>query len=178
MDVKQVELYACGKCGKCYQDIKFAEDCCKPYHCEICGIETKRYILKCETCAENARFEKANKVLPSEYKGYLYDDRFEMYTDNIDEILERYWDEGEDLPNYVYGTTETRFHVDIDSAIERAEEDMYEDFNDIVDYKELIEFMEKWNEKQTGATYYQDTKTVVLVPEELKNKYCDKYPIL
>lgn len=58
MDVKQVELYACGKCGKCYQDVKFAEDCCKPYHCEICGIETKRYILKCETCAENARFEK------------------------------------------------------------------------------------------------------------------------
>ena len=81
-----------------------------------------------------------------------------MYTDDIDEILERYWDEGEDLPNYVYGTTETRFHVDIDSAIERAEEDMYEDFDDIVDYKELIEFMEKWNEKQTGVTYYQDTR--------------------
>ena len=53
---------------------------------------------------------------------------------------------------------------------------MYEDFDDIVDYKELIEFMEKWNEKQTGATYYQDTKTVALVPEELKNKYCDKSP--
>ena len=60
------------------------------------------------------------------------------------------------------------FRSDIDSALESSSEKMYEDFEydtDAVDTGELIDFINKWNKKQTTNSYEIDYKKIVLINE-------------
>ena len=108
---KNIGIWACDKCGTLYTSKYAADICCKQYHCEVCGVETPRYILKCESCQEKARFDKAAKMSVEEYEAanpgnmvYWNDN----YYGSVDDLLEHLADEGiavKDLPTYCYGTT-------------------------------------------------------------------------
>jgi hypothetical protein len=174
MDSREVTVYKCSDCKKVYVKKEFADDCCKPYRCEVCGVETPRYRTKCALCAEKIRFGKANKIKYSEYKAqYLWDERTKKYYSDIEEMAEAYAEydneEGNSgMPDWCYACTEIPFQVDIEHAIEQAEEDMYEDFEAVhsaVDLKELLDFVEAWNKKQYAKAYVTDYSTVVLLNE-------------
>ena len=65
------------------------------------------------------------------------------------------------VPKWVVGCDVVNFKIDISSVIENAEEEMYEEFEDIVDRDELYEFIDKWNAKQTGCSYHPNYKIIV-----------------
>ena len=71
------------------------------------------------------------------------------------------------MPEYVWGTVKERVEVDIETAIEDAEENSnLEDFC-FDDTKELIDFVKKWNEENGTDAFYQSYDiVVVLTPEE------------
>lgn len=176
---RMVKLWACDKCGKLYQDKYVADICCKQYHCEICGKETPRYMLKCNSCQEKARFEKAKKMTPEEYEAtcpgnmVFWEDE---YYASVDELLERLADEGMslgDLPKYCYGTTRVYMRLESGEILEHIEEEIdCEDlhFSDEA-YKEFKEFAAKWNEKHEEYCFFCDDEIVILIPEELKKDW-------
>jgi hypothetical protein len=168
MNSKKIEVYQCSICNKIFFDKEFTDKCCKPGKCNICGIELKPCHLQCDKCSVKIKYEKANKIKYSDYKlEYLYDDRYDKYFKNYEDLLEFYeLNDDNDIPKWAWGCSEYQFKIDIDSALEDAEEKMYEDFDDIVGVEELYEFIEKWNDKQTAKAYFIDNKTVVLLSGE------------
>ena len=68
---KNIGMWACDKCGTLYPSKYAADICCKQYHCKVCGVETLRYMLKCECCREKAQFDKATKMSVEEYAEFL-----------------------------------------------------------------------------------------------------------
>lgn len=58
---RTMDIWFCDKCGKGYASEYAASICCKQYHCSVCGIETPRYITKCDSCRNKELFEKAQK---------------------------------------------------------------------------------------------------------------------
>ena len=127
-----------------------------------------------------SQYAAGKKVGYTEYKiGMLYDDQRNKYYTDYEEMLEDYseyilenCDEDspepaddelkEKAPKWLFGCEEIHFKVRIDPAIEDAEEEMYEDFEGVVDREELEQFVEQWNKKQTGVSYCPDYKTVVV----------------
>lgn len=175
---KELKAWECDECERVYLSKELADKCCKekPIHnCRVCGCEVKYPYLICVECREKERYEKATKIKYSEYNiGCLYDENKEQYYYDLDDLSEAYYndafDEGKEpeYPKWCYGCTERKFEIDIDSAIEREVEEMYEDFdinNSLVNIEELLEFVEDWNKKQTAITYYMDYKTIVLLDE-------------
>ena len=181
---KEIKVWKCEKCGKSYLSQEVADNCCKDkkgYTCRVCGCDTKLYFLICDTCCNKERFEKAKKVKYSEYEvGYLWDENQEKYFRDKDELEEKYEEDALEeegafeeelsfdpkaIPTWCYGCTEKPFEINIDGAIENAEEEMYEDFNDINDEQELRDFVKAWNAKQTGKSYESDYGIVVLLNE-------------
>lgn len=175
----EVKAWKCEKCGKAYLNKAATDDCCKgkpekKYTCRVCGCDTEEFRLICPICLNQERFTKAKKVKYSEYEvGYLWDEGVEEYFRDKDELEEKF-SEDEDpqvqvsAPTWCYGCIATPFSIDIDSAIARAEEDMYEDFEaskDGINLKELRDYVQAWNEKQTSKSYDVDYKTVVLLNE-------------
>lgn len=80
----KIVAHACGACGTVYKDKETAEQCCAPYRCEQCGVETKRYYTLCDNCRisreekkEQARFEKAQKLNSDEYTGPVFCGEFD-----------------------------------------------------------------------------------------------------
>ena len=47
-----------------------ADMCCKEYHCDMCGIKTRQYELRCPTCHEKVLFEKATICAVARQKDY------------------------------------------------------------------------------------------------------------
>jgi len=175
---KEIKVWKCEKCGKSYLSQEVTDNCCKDkkgYTCRACGCDTKLYFLICDTCCNKERFAKAKKVKYSEYEvGYLWDENQEKYFRDKDELEEKYEENAfidslpfgsKEIPAWCYGCTEKPFEIDIDQAIENAEEEMYDDFDDITDKQELRDFVKAWNAKQTGMSYWMDYKTVVLLNE-------------
>lgn len=178
----EVMVYQCEKCHKHWALSYKTDECCKDkpekkYTCRVCGCDTQEFRLICGICLNQERFSKATKVKYSEYEvGYLWDETKDEYFSGKEELEEKYYDDvyDEDLhivpeiPTWCYGCIATPFSIDIDSAIERAEEDMYEDFEaekDGINLKELRDYVQEWNEKQTSKSYDVDYKTVVLLNE-------------
>ncbi len=175
---KELKVWECDKCKSVWLNEDLANDCCKEKPdniCKVCGIKVKHPYLICKECKEKERYEKATKVKYSDYKtGCLYDENKEQYYYEAEDLEEAYYndafDEGKEpeYPKWCYGCIGEIFQVDIESAIEREAEEMYEDFdidNNLVDLEELLDFVEEWNKKQTAKTYYVDYKTVVLLNE-------------
>lgn len=65
---RTMDIWFCDKCGKGYASEYAASICCKQYHCSVCGIETPRYITKCDSCRNKELFEKAQKMTWEEYE--------------------------------------------------------------------------------------------------------------
>lgn len=175
----EIKAFMCENCRKSYINKRVAEDCCKdkPVNntCRVCGIEVKKPWLICGVCKTKGYYENAQKI---PYKDYVV---AMFYSEDIDKFYSEYEELEEDIynnafdekipeseivyPKWAFGCKEIPFKISIDSALEHASEEMYEEFDcdrDIVDLKELHEFIEQWNRKQTARAYDVDYKTVVL----------------
>lgn len=179
MNAVEKSVYECSECKKVFLVKKTADNCCKKKDntCRVCGCEVNSPWLICHECQDKERFEKAKKVKYSEYPiKWLWDEAMQEFFCDAESLAEKYGEEAyekygtdvgkfPDLPDWTYGCTEIPFRIDIEGAIENAEEEMYEDFDDIVDEKEMRDFVKAWNEKQTGKSYEIDYSTVVLLNE-------------
>lgn len=162
----QIKAYQCEKCGKIYTDKYLTEICCKQYHCEECGKETEKYRMLCEYCSEKRRYEKAEKITYTEYCEKYPDYPLflgdECYWE-LEDLIESF-DEG-DEPQYCYGATKERIELDIDYAIENAEEELPED--DYFDNKqELYNFVSEWNKNNGKDVFYENYKLIILIEKE------------
>ena len=160
---EKVVAYACGRCGLVFRDSFAAERCCPNYVCRYCGAVTDPYHLACDACWDLARLRKARRVSLAEYGIAMVcveGDRY-LETEDVEPAVE----EGEITQPWVWGCDFTPFRLDIVSAMENELQDHHEDAEfDHVD--ELEEFVERWNKKQTGGSYYIDHKTVVVLNAE------------
>jgi len=170
----EIKAWKCENCGVAYMNKISANDCCKEkikiiHHCKVCGVEIPEYRVTCNTCLAKERYDKGIKIKYSEYDlGWLYDDDADRYFSDIDEATEHYEDEGLEVPKWCYGCNEMPFRVDIDSALESASEEMYEDFDygtDTTDLKELYDFIKYWNEKQSAKSYGSNYGKIILLDE-------------
>jgi len=178
---REKKFRKCEKCGNYYLSKTAADDCCreKPEPvkktCRACGCVVDNYRLICQTCLDQARFAEAKKVKYSEYEdGYLWDETKNEYFRDEEALEERYEEDAYDekgeytepqIPTWCYGCTAKPFKIDIERAIESAEEEMYDDFDDITDKQELRDFVKAWNAKQSGESYESDYGIVVLLNE-------------
>jgi hypothetical protein len=171
----QIKAYQC-ECGKTYNDKYVAEICCKQYHCETCGAETKKYWLMCDPCREKRDFDKAKKITIEEYeKEYsgnmvYYNDNY--YTD-IDDMLDSLCCHDVDiLPSYCWGTDKVPVEIDAISVLdELLENSNCEDIDFSKEaYQEFKDFAEQWN-KKWSQYYYMMNDIVILIPEEVLKEY-------
>jgi len=167
MNAKEEVMYRCTICNKVSADKDVAEKCCQPGKCRVCGKELKPYYTLCDLCKRKEYYDKANKIKYSDYKlEYLYDEIYDKYFRDYEEMLEYYEEnEAEKTLSWAWGCSEYSFKINIDNAIESAEENMYDDFDDIIDYEELVNFIKEWNDKQTAKAYLPDYKTVIILSE-------------
>lgn len=175
---RELRVWECDKCKSVWLNEDLANDCCKEKpdnDCKVCGVKVKHPYLICKDCKEKERYEKAIKIKYSDYKiGCLYDENKEQYYCDLEDLKEGYYNDAFDdkvepeYPNWCYACVERPFKIDIDSAIEREVEEMYDDFdidNSLVDLQGLLEYIADWNSKQSAISYYMDYKTVVLLNE-------------
>jgi len=177
---REIKVWKGEKCEGHYYDKAAADDCCKEKAepaketCRVCGCEIDDHRTICQTCLDQERFAEAKKVKYSEYEvGYLWDENQEKYFPDKGELEEQYYEDVDDeefhldpkRPIWCYGCAEKPFEIDIDGAIENAEEEMYENFDDITDEQELRDFVKAWNAKQTGKSYESDYGIVVMLNE-------------
>lgn len=171
MDAKEITVYKCSKCGQAYTTKEWADKCCEPKPkkvCENCGCELdeKCHFTVCGPCREKRRYNRCAKMTLKEYYE-VYPDGMLVYNDNYFsdyEDLEDYCTYNEcDVPKYAYGTSKCYSEIDIDCAIENAEENAYEDAEfDSTALKELHDFIDKWNEKHK-LSYFEEANIVVLL---------------
>jgi hypothetical protein len=169
----EVKAWKCDECGSAFLNKHLADTCCdnkiKEHKCRACGCAVERYYRICPSCRTKEQYEKANKISSKEYKvGCLYDPVKDKFYHDADYLFDDYNDEGEETPKWVFGCIEIPFTINIDSALERAEEEMHDEFDrgiELVDLKRLYDFIEEWNKKQDAVSYDIDYKTVVLLEE-------------
>ena len=153
------------KCNKIYYEKEAAEDCCKPYHCQDCGVETRRYWLRCDPCSEKRKYEKAEKL--TKWDGPVYRDGYghrDGFFYDVGDLLEDCEAEGVNPPEWVFICKEKKHEIDPDQVIESMFDDAYEEaYEDLVDVEELREFIKDWNDKQNIVTYYPDYSRVLLL---------------
>jgi hypothetical protein len=170
----KIPAYKCLSCGKVYTQKSVAETCCKQYHCTICGADTPKYWLKCRSCIDKERYEKANKIKQLEWEAKYPNNMVclnERFYSSIDDLLDYY--EGEDdIPTYCWGTDEKQCQLDAESIMTN----MYElcewedaEFSDDAAL-ELKEFAEQWNKKH-AVTYFTGNNTVILIGERCNRKW-------
>ena len=184
LDLKEGEI-PCHKCkglrfyyveenGKGY--IETCRECHtgKLYICKWCDKPNKSDYCNCDTAsrirtykAMDAHYEKAKRLLPEQYEGWIYAEGLgynEGYFESVDTLIEYCEDEGIDVPDWVYCCEETSHTLDIDSAIDSMLDEAFEGARDhLKDEKELYDFVDKWNAKQSIISYYPDYKRVVVL---------------
>jgi hypothetical protein len=167
----KIEAFQCENCGKIHNLEYSAIICCKQYHCEKCGVETESYRILCDNCSEKQKYEEAIKFTYEEYiKNYpehmlFHGDNYYLDMESIIDDL----DISESIPDYVWGTRREEITVDIESALSDAEENSGLEEFEFNNKNELIEYVEKWNEKNKDNAYFRDYKVAVIVPEKYKN---------
>lgn len=174
MAIKKImPMYICEKCGKMYTDEYVANICCKQYHCEVCGIETERYMLKCPSCQEKALYERGRKLTLdqywSEFPGNMLYWNDHYYCD-LDELIDSCEYNQCKLPQYVYGTTREYLRIDAAAHLEQLEADIDCDEIRFCDaaWKEYKEFAEQWNKKYEEYCFYVDHSIIVMIPNNTK----------
>jgi hypothetical protein len=173
-----IEAYKCEKCEQLYYTEASAMNCCKSSNCKTCGKEIPKHRDMCEECSDKQRFESAKKYTYEEYVKEFPDNYF-FYNDNyypsIEELLEYIYDNSTEdkveFPEYVYGTNEYIIDIDIESVISDAEYNSnLEDF-EFDNTKELIDFVNEWNERNSSKAYQSSYKTIVYIPKELLEEF-------
>jgi len=159
--------------------------------CEYCGKELPRNasICFCKEAEEARRSkvfkkeqEQMSKAVILRYDdeiaqkmGVLFSEEYgydEGYFIEWEEFFE-YWEceheENDEKPKYVWGTTSDTLHLDTESILEYACEDLHENAMDnLTNIEELEIFLDDWEKKQTGTeTYWWSSKYLIEIPWEL-----------
>lgn len=174
---KEKVVYSCERCGKMYYERERADLCCNDKSCRKCGtkIDKKDYYMDCVHCRNKAKIEKenelfnnANKLTVEEYTNQFPNHPFflnDNYYHELEYLEDEYFDDEENMPKYVWGTSVEKVELDYYDIIERFEEGVrLEDYEaDKVAIDELKEFCKQWNDKHAPNVYWQDTSIVVLL---------------
>ena len=191
-EYKPIRWY-CSNCGTIHSTKELAEDCCKSYFCSKCGKEIIRDRKKgiydtyrteegkyiCGNCWVKEQEAKYPTITEDEYKGqpiFWGDEFYIEWEDFIDDVVNTI-EVKEDIPDYVFLSEEVPVaKVNIDRLLEN----LYEG-NDIEEYDmdtlytdldELIDFLKKWNDKQTH-TIYEQCNTRLILSEKTKQEIMD-----
>lgn len=172
---KTMDIWFCDKCGKGYTSEYAANICCKQYHCSVCGVETPRYITKCDLCRDKELFEKAQKMTWEEYleksSGNMLYWNDEFYAD-LGDLLDASESGGFDVPDYVFGTYRDYLRLDAERHIAELIDEFDCDgvYFDNAGVKEFVEFANAWNKKYEEYCFRPDTSIVVLVQEVCRKR--------
>ena len=186
-DDHKPQLYACGKCSQVYSPRIYAasdeishatareaaENCCEPKYCKECGVEVEKYRVRCTSCLEELVLGNATLTDYAECEDVVYVNGFdsfdgdmgEGYFYDIDSYLQHCEDEGIEPVEFVFATTTSHIHIDIDRILEGACEELYGDaINDVVGQEALYEAIKAFNEAQTAISYHCDVTRKIRVP--------------
>lgn len=159
-----------------------AAEHCGPWFC-ACGAEAKRPGAECDRCRgqrqteeadakERAALEKAEKVAAKDWTGeYVWSDRFEEIFSDIDELLGRYEEEGEEPPEYVWECEPEKLKLDAEDILE-AQLDCQEAPDGAADHlttddrTELQALLDGWLEKRSVKWWWKAYRRAVLLREE------------
>ena len=167
-------VWHCGKCGHVSPSLESADGCCKPYHCDTCGIETPRYHLRCMACrakaiekAEQERYAEAKPVLHRDVDGPIYIEQYDTYDPDPEEFAALKDVDVNTLR--LYACKPYRAHTVALSVIENALEDAYEDADCDIPYeavKELQALLDGWWERNEIVSWHPDWSRKVVLEEE------------
>lgn len=188
----EVICYKCPVCGVTYLSKGTAEKCCETRKCESCGKvlpDGKKYAYtKCVECREKdeiekekQRFSKAIKytieTAPAQKSECYFSSVFgenEGYFFELEELHDYCDSENIPVPKYCYGTDKYQIDIDVDSVVENACEELYDDAMSSIsdeDLNELRTMTAKWCEKQSGTiTYEVDYNCAILLNEKEDNQ--------
>ena len=197
----QPKYYQCGCCNTIYSDKQYAEECCKPLTCSICGKEIRRerykcydrYYgegdnIKCVNCHDEEKWnnlpvitEEAYNKLSKEDPNYgpvCLDNEFEQ---DLYGLLEYIAGDYEEAPEYVQVARYEKIKpLKIDGYLEAIIEDMCLDDEPYIEdvfenLDELYAFIQKWNKKQTYRYIVPEDRKIKL-SEETKKEYFNDQP--
>ncbi len=165
----EVIRWQCEKCMQIWPNQEQADKCCANNECSICVYKRIMPGVNCDNCPDKNYFKYVEKIVPySEYEGELYDEWHGKFP-NKEALLTYYAKQcpQKTPPKWCFGSMKALFRINIEDAIERAIALMDDDFkkSEIVDLRELICFVKKWNKRQTATTTVIDPTIVVLLNE-------------
>ncbi len=178
---KEVQIYLCKKTGKIYGGESGIYTLA--YH-DYLTDEESREVFKWRTRnVEKGRFEKANKIKLSDWKGEQYFDGNEFFVDLddfFDGMVEAYGFNYDEWQDYLWATKPEPIisPKDACSVYESELDDLTDECDwDVKGVKELQEALDEFVEanKKTIA-YFPDYSTALLIGdqiEEFKNQYED-----
>jgi hypothetical protein len=174
----EVVAFYCGKCGKVHGSFAIAEQCCNQVLCR-CGkaavggyVVCPKCLVEAERRVEQARFDKAEKILIDAYDGdWIFSDAFHddgfSPTDQVEDALERM--DPKDRPKYAWACKPFGLkRIDATDIIEHLLEDHHEDAWEQVDHDGLQAVLDEWIKKQSVISYEPDYSKAVLLDTALE----------
>jgi hypothetical protein len=162
------ELFACGACGLHWAGPdakKIAVWHCARRGCRYCGADLGRNSrtasTACGACWELRLWEKATKVLETNYDGPLTNgDRF---WSDVEDALDWFECEEMEAPDWLWAVDVEPVCVDADHIIDSVASGGLPSDLELEAVDELREAIEKWNAKQGAAIWHPDYKRVVVL---------------
>lgn len=146
------DLWSCGECGSIFSGEKAAYGCCYQFYCS-CGNKRHQHIFKCDFCLDKERLEIAVEVEYKEGMVVLFNhDTYYADWDDMIDSLEADIEEDEVWPEWAQPCELVAWEgINIDHVLENEMERLNcEEVEDqLVDVKELFDFIKQWNAKQS-----------------------------
>lgn len=134
---------------------------------------------------ERGAFERAEKVPACEYKGWVSWDgatvssrsgTTEGYFRSVDELIEACAEDGEELPAFVWATTETHLSLDADNILESALEEHHEEARAGISReaeRDLQALLDVWVARTDTkvTTYMEDRSRAVVLGDEERARW-------
>lgn len=151
MNVMQITAYACADCGRRHFTDELARKCCTCSYCgNLCLEKDGNFTNLHSGCSRirqrklsEERFEKAEKIEPEEYSGFVFCDqlsgRNEGYFRSFGELLDALedLDEEVEIPKYCFCCKPSQLvKVDPENIYERILDGAYEDAYEDMDGKD------------------------------------------
>ena len=152
----------------------------RPPPCEKCG-EPRRiglgYISACHRClseknrlqaeqSERERFEKAEKVPMSEWRGECLSDGDDNYFFEIEDALDHYDRNDVPRPEYLWECDPDDMTMSAAGALETSLQDHHEDAESNIPLEEITrlqKYMDRWCKKQGVRSWYCNHKRAILL---------------
>lgn len=186
-EFKPSTIFFCEKCRAVYRDKARADECCgpkkepDPLPCTYCGELVP--VNGCsfaphfhDECRTADWLSKAEEIPAPFDEDAMVCDSHRDQIDTIEMIMDYYYAEEtpkEYRPEYCFACTPRTFAIDSTRVVNNLLEDFwcpdsdYPQIEQVVDLKELEDFVTQWNSKQTIVTYSPDyTKKIRLEWDE------------